>query len=62
MDTIKNWLPDIKLPDFSGMFNGNNQTSQVFNIDKLVFPEVSSSKEIENALLSLSRLSLQYGN
>ena len=63
LDVIKNWLPNIALPDFSSMFSGNrneNKTEQHFHINKLEFPNVTNSKDIENCILNLPGVALQF--
>jgi len=45
------------------MFSGNrneNKTEQHFHINKLVFPNVANSKDIENCILNLPGVALQF--
>ena len=47
-------IPKIISPNFSGLVNKTAQTvTQVFQIDNLTFPNVSSSSEIEKAISNL---------
>ncbi len=61
---MRNLLPNIQMPDISKYipsFNkNNNQTSQVFNIGRLEFPNVRNSKDIENAIFNLPGIALQF--
>lgn len=51
----------IAVPEFPKM-STDNSVSQVFNIDSLDFPNVTNSKEIENAISSLSTHANQWAN
>jgi hypothetical protein len=60
MDITKSIIAKMPSFDVSKLITGTqNTTSQVFHIAKLEFPNVTSSREIEKAILNLPRLALQ---
>jgi hypothetical protein len=59
---INKYISNIKLPDFSKLAGSKTEgrTEQHFHINKLEFPNVRDSKDIENAILNLPRIAIQY--
>ena len=62
IDVVKNWLPNIQLPDFSSMFSGSkdSKSEQHFHINEMVFPNVRDGEDVVNKLKDLSRVALLY--
>ena len=61
VDMFKNLVSQISLPNLGDVASrSNSKTENVFNISKLEFPDVRNSEEIQNAILNLPRLAMQF--
>ena len=60
VDLLKNITSNISLPDFNNLVGRSQSTNNTIHIDKLEFPNITNPEGLQQAILDLPRLALQY--